>query len=179
MHPLIHSPYLNFVCYLNNGFCSYLYSLHPALSPGLPITFSYHVVLVFFNLEYFLSLSLSFWTSIFFKSPGQLFCRVWFPGILFLFISWHSTIKPFPSPPFIAVWTHTFLFYSLRYNTFWHSDYVVFAQREHLQASSYVPWTCPIILGAFSYFLVQQDVSSQSQNAFLIEMYCIEIIVRL
>lgn len=31
----------------------------------------------------------------------------------------------------------------------------IFAQRELLQASSYVPWTCPIILGAFPYFLVQ------------------------
>lgn len=178
MDPLIHSPYLNFVCCLYNGFYSYLYSFHPAFCPGLPITFSY-VVLVFFNLECFLNLSLSFWISIFFKSPGQLFCRIWFPVILSLFISWHSTIKSFPSPPFITVWTRTFLFYSLGYNPFWYSDYAVFAQRERLQASSYVPWTCPNILGAFSYFLVQQDVSSQSQNAFLIEVYCIEIIVRL
>lgn len=159
MPPLIHSPYLNFVCCLDNGFRSYLYSLHPALCPELPITFSYHVVLVFFNLECFLSLSLSFWTSIFFKSPGQLFCRIrWFPVILSLFISCHSTIKSFPSPPSITVWTHTFLFYSLGYNTFWYSDYASFAERECLQASSYVPWACPIILGAFSYFLVQQDI---------------------
>lgn len=53
---LIHSPYFNFVSYLNNALHSHLHSLTsaPALPlPRSPITFSYRVGLVSFNLEHF------------------------------------------------------------------------------------------------------------------------------
>lgn len=90
---LSHSPYLHVVGCLNALCSCCLHSLYHFPRPGTLIAFIYYV-LVCFNLEHFLSLSLSFWTSIFLKSPGQLFCSMWCPIILSCLLVFYSKEGP-------------------------------------------------------------------------------------